>query len=51
MVALVIAQAFLETFGGDSVADIERNVEAWRRARASLFTAARGVAGEDPAPA
>jgi chorismate synthase len=50
MVALVIAQAFLETFGGDSVADIERNFEAWRRTRASLFAAARGVAGKDPAP-
>jgi len=51
MVALVIAQAFLETFGGDSVADIERSFEAWRRARASLFAAARGVAGKDPGPA
>jgi chorismate synthase len=51
MVALVIAQAFLETFGGDSVADIERSFEAWRRARASLFAAARGIAGKDPGPA
>ncbi|TVP42372.1 MAG: chorismate synthase [Gemmatimonadales bacterium] len=29
MVALVMADAFLEKFGGDSVAEIRRNFEAW----------------------
>ncbi len=46
VVALVLAEAFLETFGGDSVADIERTFDAWRAARAVQF-AARPVCGKD----
>jgi chorismate synthase len=48
VVALVLAQAFLETFGGDSIVDVERSYEAWRRARSSRFAAAFGAAGKDP---
>ena len=29
MVALVLADAFLEKFGGDSIGEIRRNFEAW----------------------
>jgi chorismate synthase len=47
VVALVLAEAFLETFGGDSVADIERTVDAWRGARAGQFAAARADSGKD----
>jgi chorismate synthase len=48
MVALVLAQAFLETFGGDSVTDVERSYEAWRRARTARFAAAFDAARKDP---
>ncbi len=51
MVSLVLAEAFLETFGGDSIADIERTYEAWRRARSSGFAAARRAAGKEPTSA
>jgi chorismate synthase len=47
VVALVLAEAFLETFGGDSVADIERAFDAWRGARTGQFAAARAVSGKD----
>ena len=47
MVAFVLARAFLETFGGDSMADIERTFEAWRAARVSRFAAARAASGQD----
>ncbi len=47
VVALVLAEAFLETFGGDSVADIERAFDAWRRARAAQFAARQRSAGKD----
>jgi chorismate synthase len=47
VVALVLAEAFLETFGGDSVADIERTFDAWRGARRTQFAASRADSGED----
>jgi chorismate synthase len=47
VVALALAEAFLETFGGDSVADIERTFDAWHRARAARFAAAPPVSGKD----
>jgi chorismate synthase len=49
MVAFVLAQAFLETFGGDSIADIERTCEVWRRARAGRFAARGATSGKDTA--
>ena len=51
VVAQVLAEAFLETFGGDSVADIERTFDAWRRARAAQFAAAPAASGKDPSTA
>jgi chorismate synthase len=50
MVAFVLAEAFLETFGGDSIADIERTIAAWRASRAARLTSARVASGEDGAP-
>ncbi len=50
MVAIVLAEAFLDTFGGDSIADLARSYEAWQRARVSRFTAAPGGPGEDARP-
>jgi chorismate synthase len=41
MVALVLADAFLDKFGGDSIGDVERAYDAWREALSSRFTAAR----------
>jgi chorismate synthase len=38
MVAVVLADAFLETFAGDSITDITRSFDAWGRERASRFT-------------
>jgi chorismate synthase len=38
MVAVVLADAFLETFAGDSITDITRSFDAWCRERASRFT-------------
>ena len=47
VVALVLAEAFLETFGGDSVADIERTYDAWRRARVAQFAGGPHGTGKD----
>jgi chorismate synthase len=45
MVALVLARAALQKFGGDSLAETRRNVEAYRRAVADREPqAARGTA-------
>jgi chorismate synthase len=41
MVALVLADAFLEKFGGDALADIERAYAAWRDALGARYPAAR----------
>jgi hypothetical protein len=41
MVALVLADAFVEKFGGDSIADLERAHAAWRDALAARFAPAR----------
>jgi chorismate synthase len=41
MVALVLADAFLDKFGGDSIGDVERAYDAWRDALASRFSTAR----------
>jgi chorismate synthase len=50
MVAIVLAEAFIDTFGGDSIADLARSYEAWRHARASRFTAVHGGFREDARP-
>jgi chorismate synthase len=41
MVALVLADAFLEKFGGDALADIERAYAGWRDALGARYPAAR----------
>jgi chorismate synthase len=51
VVAMVLAEAFLETFGGDSIADIERAFDAWHRARAAQFSAGPAFSGKDSATA
>jgi len=48
VVALVLADAFLEIFAGDTVADIERAYDGWRRSRAAHFAAGSVSAGKDP---
>ena len=48
VVALVLADAFLEVFAGDTVADIERAYDGWRRSRAAHFAAGSVSAGKDP---
>jgi chorismate synthase len=50
VVAIVLADAFLETFGADSISDITRSLEAWQRARQLHFAPRAGDArppGED----
>jgi chorismate synthase len=50
VVAIVLADAFLETFGGDSIPDLTRSFEAWQRARQLHFAPRTGDArqpGED----
>ncbi len=42
VVALVLADLFLETFGGDSISDITRNLESWRQARRLQFASPDG---------
>ena len=39
MVALVLADALTEKFGGDSVAELERSIAAWTGALRAQFTA------------
>jgi chorismate synthase len=39
MVALVLADALVEKFGGDSVPELERAVEAWSSTVRSQFAA------------
>ncbi len=46
VVALVLADAFLESFGGDTIDGISRNVEAWRKALVARFSPS--AAGGDP---
>jgi chorismate synthase len=41
MVALVLADALIEKFGGDSVAELERAMTAWQEALRSQFSGAR----------
>ncbi|QCU77917.1 chorismate synthase [Citricoccus sp. SGAir0253] len=48
MVALVLAQAVLEKFGGDSVAETRRNLDAFTAGLAPLPTPAAGVAADEP---
>jgi chorismate synthase len=50
MVAIVVADAFLDTFGGDSVADIARGYQAWRAARVARFAGAFPRPREDGRP-
>jgi chorismate synthase len=47
VVALVLADAFTEKFGQDSMAEIEDNYEAWRRRLRERFTRAARQPGED----
>ena len=42
VVALVLADALLETVGGDSLSDLMRNLEAWDEARRLRFTPQAG---------
>jgi chorismate synthase len=37
MVAFVLADAFLESFGGDALADVQASYAAWRERRAARF--------------
>jgi chorismate synthase len=51
VVALVLAEAFLESFGADSISDMTRSFEAWQKARQLHFASPAGDArqpGEDP---
>ncbi len=49
VVATAVADAFLESFGGDTVETIARNLDSWRRALAAGFApAAPFGAPEDP---
>jgi chorismate synthase len=41
MVALVLAEAFLETFGGDAMADVRTAYTSWRERRRARFAADR----------
>jgi chorismate synthase len=43
VLALVLADALLETFGGDSVPDLVRTLDAWRAARRQRFSQAAGT--------
>jgi chorismate synthase len=45
MVCLVLANAVLEKFGGDSVADVQRAAEAWQATVRARLTAEPGTAG------
>ena len=38
VLALTLADAFLEKFGGDSVLDIVRNYDSWRRELSARFS-------------
>jgi len=52
VVALVLADAFVEKFGGDSVAEIAANLESWReRLRARARDRRGAPASEGPGPA
>jgi chorismate synthase len=53
VVALVVADAFMEKFGGDSLADMERQYTEWRRAVAERFRATTGGSDSSrpPSPA
>jgi chorismate synthase len=41
MVALILADVFVEKFGGDAIADVERAHAAWREALAARFAPSR----------
>lgn len=41
MIALILADAFVEKFGGDAIVDVERAHAAWRDALATRFSPAR----------
>jgi chorismate synthase len=41
MVALILADAFVEKFGGDAIADVDRAHAAWREALSARFAPAR----------
>jgi chorismate synthase len=41
MVALVLAEAFLETFGGDAMADVRIAYTSWRERRRARFAGDR----------
>jgi chorismate synthase len=50
MVALALADAMLEKFGGDSLGEMRRNYDAYVASLGARWTAGRGGAGAEPAP-
>ena len=50
MVALVVADAFLEKFGGDSVAEVRRNFDAWLAYLTGRSWGERPIPTSSPAP-
>jgi chorismate synthase len=51
VVALAIADAFLESFGGDSIEAIARSLQGWRAALVERFSAPGATGGtKDPLP-
>jgi len=47
VMAIVLADAFIEVFGGDTIPDITHSFDAWRQTRTLRFTAAPGQPGEE----
>jgi chorismate synthase len=47
VVALTLANAFIEKFGGDSLADLQRTYSEWRRTTAARFAGAWPEPGRD----
>jgi chorismate synthase len=50
MVAIALADAMLEKFGGDSLGEMRRNHQAYVAALGSRWTVSRGEAEAEPAP-
>jgi len=50
MVALALADAMLEKFGGDSLGEMRRNYQAYVSSLGARWTESRGGVGAEPAP-
>ena len=50
MVAIALADAMLEKFGGDSLGEMRRNHQAYVASLGSRWSVSRGAAGAEPAP-